>query len=156
MRQFDRLGEMLNQGRPFPAKYDRIHDLNITLSHRFADWVDVSATWVFSTGNCATLATQQYLQADVFGYGSNALDYIGQRNNFRFENYHRLDLAVNFHYNGKRVPRIRHTWNVSVYNVYNQKNPFMMYPGYNDDGKYVLQKVTLFPIMPTVSYNLNF
>ncbi len=156
LRQFDREGETLNQGQPFPAKYDRIHDLSITLSHRFSDFVDVSASWVFSTGNCATLALQQYRQADLFGYGSQTLDYIGQRNNFRFENYHRLDLAANFHYHGKHVPRILHTWSVSVYNVYNRKNPYMMYPGYNDDEHYVLRKVTLFPIMPTLTYNLAF
>ncbi len=155
MRQFDREGQMLNQGRPFPAKYDRIHDLSITVSHRFASWLDVSASWVFSTGNCATLATQQYMQADVFGDIYTSLDYIEERNNFRFENYHRLDLAANFHYDGKRVPQINHTWSISVYNVYNQKNPFLMYPGYNN-GQQVLQKLTLFPVMPTVTYSLSF
>lgn len=154
IRQFDREGEMLNQGKPFPAKYDRIHDVSITINHKFTDWFDLSATWVFSIGTCGTLAMQLY--PDIEGGKYSTLGYIHNRNNYRYDNYHRLDLGANFHYDGRRVKRINHTWSISVYNAYNSKNPFMMFRSENEKGEYVMQKITLFPISPTVTYSFKF
>ncbi|MEI8204575.1 MAG: TonB-dependent receptor, partial [Bacteroidota bacterium] len=60
-RLFDRPGkDMINNGEVFPAKYDRRHDLSIVVSHKLNEQIDFSATWVYSTGNCATLAMQTY------------------------------------------------------------------------------------------------
>jgi Outer membrane receptor for ferrienterochelin and colicins len=152
-RKFDREGEVLNFGKTFPAKYDRRHDVSIVVSHKFNKAIDVAATWVFSTGSCGTLATQNYY--GIFtdrdnDYSTCLLPYIEQRNNFRMPNYHRLDLGVNFH---KKHKRGTGTWNVSVYNAYNQNNPFFVYL---DDYKKKLMQVSIFPIMPSVSYSFKF
>ncbi|MDL2243669.1 TonB-dependent receptor [Bacteroidales bacterium OttesenSCG-928-J19] len=157
-RLFDRPGEELNFGLKFPAKYDRRHDLSIVLSHKFSEKIDVSGTWVYSTGNWSTLALQEYS-------GDGGSGYISRRNNYRNPGYHRLDLGVNFHKQKKHGKR---TWNISVYNAYNQMNPFLIYKGsketvtYAPDGspqynyKNVLKQVTIFPIIPSVSYIYTF
>ena len=156
-RQFDREGMVINQGKVFPAKYDRRHDLSITVQHKFSDRIDLSGTWVFSSGNCGTLGTQIY-EGLVDNWGNvpsiNALE----RNNFRMGNYHRLDLSVNFHKQKKHGVR---TWNISVYNVYNHNNPFIVYTDYRWDEatqkeKRVLMQASLFPIIPSVSYSFKF
>ena len=156
-RKFDREGMEINGGKVFPAKYDRRHDLSITVQHKFSDRFDLSGTWVFSSGNCGTLGTQVYEGLmDEWGYipSINALE----RNNFRMGNYHRLDLSVNFHKQKKHGIR---TWNISVYNVYNHKNPFIVYTDYGWDEatqteKKKLMQASLFPILPSVSYSFKF
>ena len=136
----------------FPAKYDRRHDLSITVQHKFSERFDLSGTWVFSSGNCGTLGTQVYEGLiNDWGYlpAINALE----RNNFRMGSYHRLDVGMNFHKQKKYGVR---TWNISVYN-----NPFLVYTNYKwDDAthteKKVLMQASLFPIIPSVSYSYKF
>lgn len=156
-RQFDREGMMINNGNVFPAKYDRRHDISITVQHKFSDRFDLSGTWVFSSGNCGTLGTQIYEGLpDGNGYIPEIQDF--ERNNFRMPNYHRLDLSANFHKQKKHGIR---TWNISVYNVYNHNNPFVVYADYHwdqatDSEKKVLMQASLFPIIPSVSYSYKF
>ena len=59
-RLFDRPGQELNDGKPFPAKYDRRHDISLVLTYKFTDQIDASISWVFSSGNAATLAMQEF------------------------------------------------------------------------------------------------
>ena len=162
MRLFDREGQVLNNGNPFPAKYDRRHDLSVVLSYKFSPRFDVSATWVFSTGNTATLSTQTYPIAtdDPDEYdrpgGTGTLTLFEGRNNYRMPNYHRMDIGANFH---REFKRARRTINVSVYNVYNRQNPYMLYQsatdGYNGYA-YSLKQLSIFPILPSVAYTLFF
>ncbi len=161
---FDREGQELNGGKPFPAKYDRRHDISIVLTYKFSDRFDVSATWVFCTGNTATLAMQKYPVAsdnpDDYNNSrmSNTLSHVEGRNNFRMPNYHRADISVNFHRQFKRK-NCHRTINLSVYNLYNQKNPYLTYTssdysyhGYNR----ALVQLSIFPILPSVAYTLYF
>ena len=155
MRQFDEI----NFGRPFHAKYDREHDLSVTLQYDITKKIDIAATFVYGTGNRATLATQTYYDPSLGQY----IDYTPERNNFRMPDYHRLDLGINFHIPHKRagspvfsrggwLRNAEHIVNISVYNVYNHKNPYMLYP--SSDGK--LYQVSIFPIMPSISYQFKF
>ena len=159
-RLFDRPGQEINNGEVFPAKYDRRHDVSIVVSHKFSERIDVSATWVYSTGNNATLALQNFASTsmqtnvnDNYNYYSNSLPYINHRNNYRFNDYHRLDLGVNFHKQKKHGLR---TWNFSIYNAYNQYNPFLVYESNDMSGKPVLKQISLFPIIPSISYSYKF
>ena len=164
-RLFDRPGEEINFGKVFPAKYDRRHDISIVASHKFSERFDVSATWVYSTGNTGTLALQEYYGTGDFSW-QTTLPYVSERNNYRFDAYHRLDIGMNFHKKKKRGVR---TWNISTYNTYNRYNPFMVYPWesgaytINPDtgmGEYKekksLRQITIFPIIPSVSYTFKF
>ncbi|MHB9142297.1 MAG: TonB-dependent receptor [Paludibacter sp.] len=182
-RLFDRPGQEINNGIAFPAKYDKRHDLSVVVSHKFSDRFDIAATWVYSTGSCGTLALQTYGGTDVpqsvgdnyyssYNFGginqvsnpiTSSLPYISSRNNFRYEPYHRLDLGVNFH---KQLKHGRRTWNVSVYNAYNQLNPFLTtvttkynynyQTGMMMSEKKALTQISIFPIIPSVSYTYKF
>ena len=156
-RQFDREGQMINNGKVFPAKYDRRHDISVTVQHKFSDSFDLSGTWVFSSGNCGTLGTQVYegLPNDWGEFQHiNALE----RNNFRMGNYHRLDLGANLHF--PLNPGLL-TLNFSVYNVYNHNNPFLVYTDYVYDestqqAEKKLMQVSIFPIIPSFSLSYKF
>lgn len=156
-RQFDREGQIINNGKVFPAKYDRRHDISVTVQHKFSDSFDLSGTWVFSSGNCGTLGTQVYegLPNDWGEFQHiNALE----RNNFRMGNYHRLDLGANLHF--PLNPGLL-TLNFSVYNVYNHNNPFLVYTDYVYDestqqAEKKLMQVSIFPIIPSFSLSYKF
>ena len=158
MRLFDAPGEELNNGNPFPAKYDRIHDISISLQYKPSSSFDAGVTWVYSTGNTATLAMQSISNGGANPNGLLSVDFVESRNNFRLPAYHRMDVSVNFHKQKKHGIR---TWSVSVYNLYNRQNPFIVYPretyDYRNGGSYTgLYQRSLFPILPSVAYIYKF
>ena len=167
-RLFDREGNILNNGKKFPAKYDRRHDVSVVLSYKFNDHIDASVSWVFSTGNAATLALQDIDPSggervqrnngwNYYNY-SSTVPYVSSRNNYRMPNYHRMDVSINFH---KKLRRGQRTINLSVYNVYNHQNPYLVYESYrwsNLEGRdmKVLKQLSIFPILPSISYIWKF
>ena len=85
---------------------------------------------------------------------SSTVDYFEERNNYRMPAYHRLDFGINFHKQKKRGIR---TWNISIYNVYNRKNPFFLDTTTNKEtNSLTLKQISLFPILPSISYSYKF
>jgi len=161
-RLFDKPGQEISYGKVFPYKYDRRHDLSIVISHKLSEKVDFGVTWVFGTGNAATLGYEKYpsnFQSnrlyDPYYTGIYAdITYYESRNNFRMPAYHRLDVGINFHKDKKWGKR---TWNLSIYNVYNHKNPFYVDWGYDEKDKTnKLYQYSIFPIIPAISYKFEF
>ncbi len=144
----------LNNGEPFTYKYDRTHDISIVWIYNLNENVNISATWVFGTGNAFTLATGTYNIITDDGYEEVHI-YDGI-NTFRMKPYHRLDFGINFHKQKKWGER---TWNVSIYNVYNRQNPYYYFYKNVDVYGYTQRKLyqqSLFPIIPSVSYSFKF
>lgn len=159
----------LNYGKPFFARYDRRHDISIVGMYKVKKNVDFAVTWVYGTGNAVT-ATQGYIPGNAHQMSefpiiwspnlqsyNNFLDF-GYRNNFRMEAYHRLDVGLQFH---KQRKKGMETWEISVYNAYNQANPFFYYGTAEENSRtgevnVLMKKVTLFPIIPSVSYTYKF
>ena len=160
-RLFDRPGQELNFGKVFPAKYDRRHDLNIVLMYEFNKRIDVGATWIYSTGNCATLPLQGYHALGLYNYNysnPSVVQHVESRNNYRFNSYQRLDLVANFHKQKKHCERI---FSINIYNTLCHNNPFIVYPrdfqSYNPQTGEIkqyktLRQICIFPIIPTLSW----
>ncbi len=155
-RYFDEI----NNGISFPAKYDRRHDLSITATHKLNNKWTLSSVFVYATGNSITLPTERYI------IGSNVYTEFTSRNGFRMEPYHRLDLGATYTPNTKNK-RFKSSWNFSIYNVYSRKNPYFIYfdlesttgeNGNIQDGNLTPKayQVSIFPILPSVTWNFNF
>lgn len=154
----------VNFGEKYFAKYDRRHDVSIVLMYELQENMEISATWVYGTGNAITLPSAEYQpnphQPDPINGSSNqhhfysyyVNDY-GKKNSSRMEPYHRLDLGIQFH---KQIKLGERTWSISVYNVYNRQNPYFYYISDNYQNGNQLKQVSLFPIIPSVSYTLKF
>jgi outer membrane receptor for ferrienterochelin and colicin len=154
-RQF----EDLNNGNEFPYRYDRRHDISVVGIYELSKRINVSGTWVYGTGNAITLATSRFTQLgnldpeDNYGW-INTLQQYGDRNDFRMNAYHRFDIGINFIKEKKNRTR---TWSLGAYNAYNRKNPYFLYYDYDfDRDQEVLKQVSLFPIIPYVTYSLKF
>lgn len=172
MRKFDREGMIINGGNPFPAKYDRRHDLSATVTHRFSKRFDLNATFVLASGNCGSLGFDEYMTDEISGFGpesgfrqSVSASYLPNRNNYRMPVYNRMDIGCNFYIENGRRHKGTSIWNVSIYNVYSHKNPFLVVVNSESEFDYdklvwkvwpVLKKVSIFPIMPSVSYTYKF
>jgi len=149
LRQFNEI----NNGKPFPAKYDRIHDLSITLTHKLNERWTLSSVFIFTTGNAMNLPTGRYMIQ-----GNIVNDYT-KTNSFRMPAYHRLDLSAN--YTLKKNRFFESSLNFAVYNVYNRANPYYIYfQAEGDLDNYQLEvkpkQIELFPILPSVTWNLTF
>ncbi len=150
-RQFDEI----NQGRKFFARYDRRHDLSLVGIYKPHDRITLSGSWVFSTGNNFNLPDRQALSntgnfpIPITLFNNGSAPFSSERNNFRGESYHRLDLGIQFH---KKLKKNRErTWGFSVYNIYGRKNPFFYY---FDETK--LKKVSLLQLIPSINYTYKF
>lgn len=158
--QFD----SLNYGKKFYARYDRRHDISLVGIYQLRENITLSGTWVYGTGNAITMPVGTYndgpnkptkYKTDYY-YGNTVVDY-GERNSSRMAAYHRMDLGIQFHKKKKWGER---TWEVSFYNAYNRQNPFFYYieEEYRNNGEQEskLKQVSLFPIIPSVSYSFKF
>ena len=163
--QFD----SINFGKKYFARYDRRHDISLVTIYKLNNRITISGTWVYGTGNAITLPVSDYflnphlpspdhanpIMSGGYINGLFASDF-GNKNSFRMGSYHRLDLGIRFHKQKKLGERI---WEISVYNTYNRKNPFYYY---NDNEirngrEYgILRQVSLFPVIPSITYSFKF
>ena len=139
----------LNKGLEFYSKYDRTHDLSIVANYQISKRLNFSTVFVYATGNTLTLPESAFLID-----GDLILEW-GERNSHRMEPYHRLDIALTL--DGKKKGNYQSSWSFSIYNVYNRQNPYFIYFDVNDDNFGLTAKqVSLFPIIPSISWNFKF
>lgn len=146
----------LNNNDWFPNRFDRPHNLNMSVSYEFNDYWSASANFVLQSGTPVTFPTSRVQVQDyTIPYNIEAT-----RNNFRVPTYHRLDFAVT-KINKKKRPNQRweSNWVFSIYNAYNRRNPFTIYFRRNQTEPLNTEAVRLAiigSIVPAVSYNFKF
>lgn len=169
LSQSERRFANINGGEFFPDRFDRRHDIGLTLAYQLKDNVTFSASWTYGTGNAITLAEGRYaVQMDETigltsgGFpGTAFVEHYEGRNNFRMRAYHRADIGVRF---TKKKLWGERTWNLGFYNAYSRANPFYYYwtqernffSNPNPDGPRVLKQIAIFPIIPAFSYEFKF
>ncbi|RYY20927.1 MAG: TonB-dependent receptor [Chitinophagaceae bacterium] len=152
----------INDGRSFPYRYDRTHDLSIVASYKINKHWEGSAVFVYGTGNAITMPTGRY----TYNMGYNRIDghYIfttidqySKINDYRMPAYHRMDLAFVYTHRPEKTKGLRSSWNFSIYNIYNRANPYFIYLDIERVEKQIKgKKVYLFPVLPSVTWNFKF
>ena len=107
----------VNKNLPFPASYDHPHNIVCNLSWALAKRWTVAADWIYMTGAAVTTPVGFYK------YNGYIVPVYGSKHNSRLPAYHRLDLTVKYDLNKNAAAKYRHEIVLSVYNVYNRKNP---------------------------------
>ncbi|HMS66616.1 MAG TPA: TonB-dependent receptor [Saprospiraceae bacterium] len=141
-------------GRWYPAVYDRRHDLSIVGNYQLTKKLEIGGAFIFGTG-------KWYTPTKGFFFTEQTLNlYYGPRNSERLPSYHRMDLSLNYTPNPDSKRKWKGSWNFSVYNVYNRKNPFFINFETNTDfnsGTTSIEgnQITIFPIIPSITYNFK-
>ena len=145
----------LNNGNKYPAKYDRRHDLSVVGIYEISPIWKLSSVFVYATGNATSLPEKFYLIEGVL------TQQFSRINQYRLAPYHRIDFSATYSPVPKKARKWQSNWVFSVYNVYSRKNPYFYY--YNQTGSAFLgtlevqaKQVSLFPVIPSVTYNFKF
>lgn len=141
----------INNGKTYLSPYDKPHSLNISASYQFSKKWSASAAWIFATGNPTSYPTGRFeVNGEYFPIYSG-------RNEFRKEDYHRLDLSLTYVPTPKRKKKWEGEWNFSLYNAYGHKNPWIITYDQNTASGIPSAKMTcLFSFVPSVTYNFKF
>ncbi|MDT4858357.1 hypothetical protein FQZ97_928250 [compost metagenome] len=152
----------INNGEWFYPRHDRRHDVNLVGFYEINKKIRLNALFTFATGNPVMLPRYQ---ADIIGNipvdgnlsssnGYNGYNLYTDRNAYRTEAYHRMDLGIQFMKQKKKGVR---TWELSFYNVYNRQNPFFYNMESNTSlSEQKLYKYTIFPFIPSITYSFKF
>ncbi len=140
----------ISQDKWYTAPNDRRHDVDIVAQYRLNDSWELSAVWVYNTGQAFTAPSAKYELIDNFVY------YYAERNGYRAPDYHRLDVSATWK---KAVPGERVSWEVTmgIYNLYNHYNPFLI--NFEDSENGARTKATqysLFGIIPSITIGAKF
>ncbi|GAB4091959.1 TonB-dependent receptor [Flaviaesturariibacter terrae] len=145
----------INAGERYPAKYDRRHDLSVVGTYELTPKWKVGGVFVYGTGNATTLPERFYI------VDGNLTQEYSKVNQYRLKPYHRMDLSATYTPQPKKIRRFTSSWVFSIYNVYSRLNPYFIY--FDQEGspangtlKVQAKQVSLFPIIPSVTWNFKF
>ena len=166
MRKFD----AIDNGEWFPAKYDRRNDLSLVGQYQISDRVNIGAVFVYATGNAISLPERRWFSLEE----NRIITVWSKRNQYRLNPYHRLDISLTIDskpYKEKlnaetnKMVKVKKkftsSWNFSVYNAYNRANPYFIFFDFSGDplqgtAEFGASQVSLFPILPSVTWNFKF
>jgi TonB dependent receptor/TonB-dependent Receptor Plug Domain/CarboxypepD_reg-like domain len=140
----------INDGKWFPANYDRPHTINAFASLGYNKFHTFSFTFTYSTGRPLSRPF------GTFEFQGQKYPYYPERNNDRMPAYHRLDFSWNIQTTLIDTKRWKNFWTFSVYNLYGRANPYSIYFN-NNTGNLKSFALNIFaaPIV-SLSYNAKF
>ena len=155
----------INLGKWYPTHQDRTHDISLVGMYQINNRWNISGSWVYYTGNAVTFPSGKYQT------NGQVYNLYTERNGYRMPEYHRLDLGLTFE--GKKYKirkdavtgesvkikkKFLSSWNLSVYNLYARENAYMISfeESETDPDKTEATQLSLFKLIPSISYNFKF
>jgi len=142
------------RARFYPPKYDRTHDVNVVTSYRLSDRWSANAVFNYATGQAYTKPLGRTQFSNVpWDNASRNVFVVGNVNASRLPSYHRLDLSLSR--KGRFFDLGDAEWQFQLINVYSRRNVWF----YNydfDENPVQRDDVNLLPIIPSISYTVNF
>ena len=140
----------INNGNWYFTPYDKTHDISITANYRLNKKWDFNANFLFQTGQPITYPEAQYK------FMNFSIPNYETRNSSRLPNYHRLDLSAIYSPN-RKDKAFSGLWVFSVFNAYNRQNAANIRFQKNiDTGQNEAVRLSIFGIIPSVTYNFKF
>jgi hypothetical protein len=141
----------INNGQWYNTPYDKTHDISITSSYDLNEKWSLSSNFIFQTGQPTTFPNGQY------EYNGITIPNYELRNSSRLTTYHRLDLSANYNPNPNSTKKWKGEWVFGVYNAYGRKNAASItFRENRDTGANEANRLALFGIIPSISYNFKF
>ena len=142
----------VNNNNYFSPRWDIRNNLSVTGSYQLNRKWSVSSTFKYTSGGFFTIPEGSFV------YNGASFSFYSQRNGYQIEPYHRLDLSFTY-----RSPKNNHRkrqseWVYGIYNIYGRKNIYTLFArqeGYIPTST-IFNKMYLFGIVPSITYNLKF
>ncbi len=135
----------INDGRAFEANQDRPHSVSLVGIWEVRKGFSLSASWSYLSGKLVTVPIGKY------EVNEQIIDVYGNRNNYRLNDHHRADISATWR--KEKDNGLKQSWTVALYNVYLHRNPEYLYI---DPIENTAQEITLFGLIPAVTYNFEF
>ncbi len=143
--------DQINEDRWYRSPYDKPHSISLAANFELNSKWSLSANWVYASGNPVTFPTGRF-QID----GDYVPIYSG-RNEYRYPDYHRLDLSATVQLSPKEK-KFRSELNFSLYNAYGRKNPWTIYFQHEEQAPDTMyaEQIYLFSFVPSITWNFTF
>lgn len=139
----------INHGEIYPANYDKPHNIAIVANYDITRRINIAANWIYATGSPVTFPIGRY------EYGNMIIPIYSDRNEYRMPDYHRMDASITIKFGINKDRRYKSDLNLSVYNVYNRHNTWIL--NFTDDGpNETIAEKTYFPMIPSLTFNFYF
>ena len=152
----------VNGGQDFHPNYDRRHNLTIVVLHQLNARLSLTASFIYTSGNLTTLPLGRFGVQDIpgssVGIDPRPVPIYPDRNSYRLIPYHRLDLGAVYKIGTRRNQDLT----LSIYNAYNRRNAyFVFFDTVKDKASgrttgFAAKQVSLFPVIPSLTYNFRF
>lgn len=141
----------INNGNWYVTNYDKPQDLSVTASYDFSKKWQFSTNFIVQTGLPTTYPTGQYR------YENLTIPVYSPRNSNRLPTYHRLDISATLTPDSSPNKKYQSSWNFGIYNLYARKNAVSLNFSRNQDtGNNEAVRLSLFGIVPSITYNFKF
>ncbi|WP_223033212.1 TonB-dependent receptor [Hanstruepera marina] len=141
----------INNGEWYSTPYDKTHDLSFTGSYDFNKKWRFNANFIFQTGQPVTYPNAQY------EYNGISIPNYGLRNENRLPAYNRLDISATYVPKPEKIKGWQGEWVFGIYNVYNRRNAAsIQFQENRDTGVNEAVRLSIFGIVPSISYNFKF
>jgi hypothetical protein len=141
----------INNGDWYNTNFDKPHDISLTVGYELNKKWQFNTTFAYQTGLPVTFPTAQYRFENL------SIPVYSPRNSNRLPDYHRLDLSATYNPGRKENRKWQSSWNFGIYNVYNRMNAVSLNFRKNQDtGMNEAVRLSLFGIIPSVTYNFKF
>ena len=141
----------INNGSWYNTAYDKTHDISITASYELSEKWQINSNFNYQTGLPTTYPNAQY------NFESLVIPVYSARNSERLPAYHRLDISTTYTPSKNKNRDFKSSWNFGIYNLYGRKNAVSLSFRNNDDtGMNEAVRLSIFGIIPSVTYNFKF
>jgi hypothetical protein len=140
----------INNNKPYSPTYDKPHNLKIVMLY------DLSKKWTFSSSFALCSGSNLTVPEGTFQFYGASFNYYTQRNAYRVPAFHQLDVSISYHPEAKK--KLQSEFLLSINNVYNRKNVFMVYirPDQFNLDQSKSYMLYLYGIFPSVAYSFKF
>jgi hypothetical protein len=141
----------INNGEWYRSAYDKLHNLAVTANYTLNKKWNFGGNFSLQSGQPVTYPNGQYIYQGII------VPSYGARNKNSLPIYHHLDVSATYIPKPDKKKGWQSEWVFSIYNIYNQKNAASIsFRENTETGTNEAVKLSIFGIVPSVSYNFKF
>ncbi len=141
----------INDGNWYKTGWDKLHNLSVTGMYKLNEKWSFGSIFTLQSGQPVTYPNGQY------EYQGITVPTYGLRNENRLPTYHRLDVSATLVPEKNKNRNWYGEWVFGIYNIYSRRNAASISFRQNQDsGNNEAVRLSIFGIVPSVTYNFKF